>query len=184
MLICAEGKLRMTTCLVLAAVVILAGILLYIDLLAIPSRADVRVVCACAVPGCRYHVAARQTRGWLYQKRHLPPDSWSWHHWHGLVFVSKQAVCSHVNILFIWQQKWWIELFTSKKPFRSSKDYNASEQGICAVCSEYEVHPELHNLGFSAHEGVKDHLDLSSILLLSPVVAKHVNKTAAVTLWG
>lgn len=64
LLTCAEGKLRIATRLVSAAVVILTGTLLYIDLLVIPSRADVRVVCACAVPGCRYHVAAGQTQ-WL-----------------------------------------------------------------------------------------------------------------------
>lgn len=130
LLTCSEGKLRIISCLVLAAVVIVTRILLYIEGLAIPSRADLRAVCACAVPGCRINPVADSIREAC---RHLPLDSWSWHHWHGLVFVSKRAVCSHVNILFIWQQKWWIELFTSKKLFRSSKDYHVSEQGICAV---------------------------------------------------
>lgn len=74
--------------------------------------------------GCTINPVADSIRE---ARRHLPLDSWSWHHWHGLVFASKRAVCSHVNIVLIWQQKWWIELFTSKQSFRSSKDYHASE---------------------------------------------------------
>lgn len=183
---CSEWKMRTTICLVLVPVVVLTGRLMYMEELEIHGKSwpkgGAGLCCAVLrVPhGCGINPAADRIGEACW---HLPLGSWSRHHWHALVFISKWS--SMLSVLFDSRNDEQRCLRTSSK---SSKDYHASEPlhgwDLCSV-------PWLRGPSNAAQLGVPSTWRDESLTMLSSFpfhcwvqeLEKNVNKTKTVTLW-